>query len=157
VTLVQGLFLLGLAVVLVACVGFGAAVVQAALRADGGLVHPGRGGEELHRWAFYLHRMTGFAVFAFLLLHVLDLATYAVSPPLYDDLHEVYGTAPMRVFECGLLFAVLFHALNGLRLIAVDLADLGLEASRRALVAAAALTLALGAGGSAVILAPVLG
>ena len=63
----------------------------------------------------------------------------------------------MRVFESALLLAVLFHALNGLRLLAVDLLDLGLEPSRRALVGAVALTLVLGLGGSAVILAPVLG
>lgn len=162
----QLLFLAGLSVVLVAVVGFGAIVVAAAVRTGGGshlsagllrrFARPGAERAELHRWAFYLHRITGFAIFAFLCLHIVDVSTYALSPPLYDELHALYGTAPMRLFEVGLLLAILFHTLNGLRLVAVDVADLGLESSRRALVAVLALTVVLGAAGGAVILAPVL-
>ena len=59
----------------------------------------------------------GVAVFAFLLLHVLDVALYAISPARFDEVHELYGTTPLRVFECALLFAILFHTLNGLRLV----------------------------------------
>ena len=163
-SLVQVLFALGLTVVLLAVVAFALAVYASALRADGSLgARAGIAGRfrstreeraELHRLAFYAHRITGFAIFAFLCLHILDLATYALSPATYNELHVLYGTAPMRVFESGLLFAILFHTLNGLRLLLVDLADLGVEASRRVLVAVVALTVALGGAGSAVIVAP---
>jgi succinate dehydrogenase / fumarate reductase cytochrome b subunit len=34
--------------------------------------------------------------------------------------HAIYSNFFLRVFEVGLLFALWFHALNGLRIIAVD-------------------------------------
>ena len=63
----------------------------------------------------------------------------------------------MRVFECGLLFAVLFHTANGLRLLAVDIVPLSPAWSRRSLQAVVAASSAVGVAGSAVILAPVFG
>jgi succinate dehydrogenase / fumarate reductase cytochrome b subunit len=165
-TLAQLLFLAGLTAVLLAVVWFGVVVAAAAGRADGGprprlaLVHrlqrEPQERSQVNRWAFYAHRLTGFAIFAFLCLHIVDVSTYAVSRGRYEELHELYGSAPMRAFECALLFAILFHALNGLRIFAVDLADLGAGAARRALAAVVALTLLAGTAGSAVILAPVL-
>jgi len=111
--------------------------------------------DEAHRWAFLLHRTSGFAVFAFLCIHVIDIAFYAVSPELYDDLHGLYGTVPVRVFECGLLLALLFHGLNGLRIVVVDVADLSAAAALRGLQVVAVLTVALGLAGSVVIMRPV--
>lgn len=164
-TALQGLFLAGLTAVLAVIVGFTTVVLRSASRTGGGahvtpelvrrLGRPGRERAELERWAFYLHRISGFAIFAFLCLHVLDVSTYALSPALYDELHTLYATAPMRVFEAGLLITILFHTLNGLRLVAVDVADLGIDGSRRALVAVAVLTALLGTAGGAVIVAPV--
>ena len=165
-TLAQFLFLAGLTAVLLAVVWFGVVVVAAAASADGGprstlgLVHrlqrgPAERGEP-NRWAFYAHRLTGFAIFAFLCLHIADVSTYAFSRGLYGELHDLYGSAPMRVFESALLVAILFHTLNGLRIFAVDLADLGASAARRALTGVVAITVVAGTGGSVVILAPVL-
>ena len=161
---IQLLFLAGLTTVLAGVVAFAAVVLASAARSGGGsqltagflrrLARPGRERAELHRWAFYLHRITGFAIFAFLCLHILDVSTYALSPALYDELHTLYATAPMRAFEAGLLVAILFHTLNGLCLVAVDVVDLGIDASRRALVAVVGLTVVLGAAGAAVIVAP---
>jgi succinate dehydrogenase / fumarate reductase cytochrome b subunit len=96
------------------------------------------------------------AIFGFLCLHILDVSTYAISRSTYDDLHELYGSAPMRLFESGLLFAILFHTLNGLRILAIDVGDLGQVTARRLLVPVVALTLAVGTAGTAVIMAPVL-
>lgn len=165
-TLVQLLFLAGLTGVLLAVVWFGAVVALDAARADGGprpkpglvdrLGRPLADLRDANRWAFYAHRLTGFAIFAFLCLHIADVSTYAFSRELYGDVHDLYGSAPMRMFECALLFAILFHALNGLRILAVDAADLGVRAARRALALVVALTVVAGTAGSAVILAPVL-
>ncbi len=166
-TLAQLLFVTGLTAVLLAVVWFGVVVAAAAARADGGprpglaLVHRlQREPEErsqVNRWAFYAHRLTGFAIFAFLCLHIVDVSTYAFSSRRYEELHELYGSAPMRAFESALLFAILFHALNGLRIFAVDLADLGARAASRALTAVVVLTVLVGTAGAVVILAPVLG
>lgn len=163
-TVAQAVFALALAGVVAAVAVFGVVVVRSALRVDGG-PYPSsglagrllRGPEEraeANRWAFYLHRLTGVAIFAFLCLHVLDVGVWLLSEPLFDELHELYASAPLRVFECGLLVALLFHTLNGLRILAIDAADLGAAAARRLLAGVAAATAVLGLAGSAVILAP---
>lgn len=149
---------------LAAVLAFAAAMARAAARSDGGayptrrlavrLLRSPEDRGELNRWAFYLHRITGVAVFGFLCLHVLDVAVYTLSQARFDDLHEIYGSAPMRVFECGLLLAILFHTFNGLRILAIDVADLGPLAAGRLLSGVLGLTILLGAAGSVAILAP---
>jgi succinate dehydrogenase / fumarate reductase cytochrome b subunit len=78
-------------------------------------VYRGKAGQ----WAFVLHRITGFLVFAFLLLHIVDIATLN-DPHVYNEIHQLYGNIFLRLFEVGLLFALLYHALNGLRVIMID-------------------------------------
>jgi succinate dehydrogenase / fumarate reductase cytochrome b subunit len=111
---------------------------------------------DVQRWAFVAHRATGVAVFAFLALHVFDVALYAVSPARFDEVHELYGTAVMRVFECLLLFAILFHTLNGLRLVLLDVVEVRLATARLLLHVALGLTAVSGTLASVVILKPVL-
>lgn len=163
-TIAQVVFVVALAGVLAGVGAFGVVVLAAGAREGGGayltrdlarrLWRSPAERAEFQRWAFYAHRISGFAVFAFLGLHVVDVSLYAYSRGLYDQVHALYGSAPLRLFECGLLAAILFHTFNGLRLLVVDLADLGLDAARRALGGVVALTLALGLAGSAVILRP---
>jgi len=163
---IQLAFLLALTGTFAAVTWFAVVVVRGAARSDGG-AHPswalvrrlGRSPDEraeLNRWAFYLHRLTGMAIFGFLCLHIVDVSAYTVSPSTYDDLHELYGTAPMRLFESSLLFAILFHTLNGLRILAVDVGDLGQVPAQRLLVGVVAVTVLAGAAGTALIMAPVL-
>jgi len=71
-------------------------------------------------WSWVAHRITGVAVFLFLLVHVLDTALVRVSPDTYDEVIATYKTPIVNLLEVGLVGAVLFHALNGLRIIAVD-------------------------------------
>jgi succinate dehydrogenase / fumarate reductase cytochrome b subunit len=167
VTLAQALFVVALIGVLIAVVGFGFVMIYSAARSGGGgsyldvrLLHRlQRSPEEraeFNRWAFYAHRFTGFAVFAFLCLHIVDISLYAFAPEAFDEVHALYGWTPMRLFECGLLFAILFHTFNGLRILAIDVVDLGSRASRRLLAGALVLTALLGLSGSAIIMAPVL-
>ncbi|GGT30696.1 succinate dehydrogenase, cytochrome b556 subunit [Streptomyces chromofuscus] len=66
------------------------------------------------------HRVTGVLIFFFLFVHVLDTALVRVSPEAYDDVVATYKTPLVAVLEYGLVAAILFHALNGLRVIAVD-------------------------------------
>jgi succinate dehydrogenase / fumarate reductase cytochrome b subunit len=108
------------------------------------------------RWAHYLHRLTGIGIFAFLALHIGDVSLLAFSASLYNRVHQLYGTPVLRLFECALVLAVLFHTFNGLRLVVTDVADLDLRASQWALRAVVALTLLLGLPASALIMAPVL-
>lgn len=77
-----------------------------------------RGGQGM--WTWVLHRITGVSVFFFLLVHVLDTALVRVSPEAYDLVIATYKTPIVNVLEVGLVGAVLYHALNGLRVILVD-------------------------------------
>ncbi|GGL24584.1 succinate dehydrogenase, cytochrome b556 subunit [Nocardia jinanensis] len=71
-------------------------------------------------WSWALHRITGVTVFFFLFVHVLDTALVRVSPEMYDDAIAIYKTPIVALMEMGLVFCVLFHALNGVRVILVD-------------------------------------
>ncbi|GAB6912679.1 succinate dehydrogenase, cytochrome b556 subunit [Streptomyces drozdowiczii] len=66
------------------------------------------------------HRVTGVLIFFFLFVHVLDTALVRVSPEAYDDVVSTYKTPIVALLEYGLVAAILFHALNGLRIVAVD-------------------------------------
>ena len=109
---------------------------------------------DVQRWAFVAHRVTGMAIFAFLTLHIFDVALLAVSSSRFDNVHRLYGTAPMRVFESLLCMAIPFHTFNGLRLVLLDVADVGVVTARRLLNGSVALTIVLGALTSVVILRP---
>jgi succinate dehydrogenase / fumarate reductase, cytochrome b subunit len=163
----QLVFLVGFAIVLAAVVAFGLLVVAAASRNVGDSMvvtevvrRLGRAPAdrlEAGRWAFYAHRIGGVAIFAFLVLHLGDVGLYAISPALYDDVHSLYGSPPLRVFESALLLAILFHAFNGLRLLAIDLTEVGPETAHRLLLVTSAITAILWIAGSAIILAPITG
>lgn len=111
---------------------------------------------DIFPWAFYAHRISGLAIFAFLALHLVDVGLYAISAELYDEVHIVYGTSFMRVFESVLFLGILFHTLNGLRLLSIDFLDVGPSAVSRSLTIVTLLSILGGLAGAAIILAPVL-
>jgi len=71
-------------------------------------------------WSWVLHRITGVAIFFFLLVHTLDTALVRVSPQAYDAVINTYKTPIIGLGELGLVAAILFHALNGVRVILID-------------------------------------
>lgn len=77
-----------------------------------------RGGEGMLAWAF--HRISGVAIWAFVVLHVVDIYLVGAAPDAYDTLLVIYATPGGIVLEWLLGAAVLFHALNGLRIIVMD-------------------------------------
>jgi succinate dehydrogenase / fumarate reductase cytochrome b subunit len=77
-----------------------------------------RGGSGMLAWAF--HRISGVAVWLFIILHVFSIWLVGADPELYDQLHAVYATPVWRVAELLLGAALLYHALNGLRVIVMD-------------------------------------
>ena len=81
-----------------------------------GTLYRGREG----MWSWVAHRISGMLIFLFLLVHVLDTALVRVSPEAYNEVIGHYKTVVFGLGEIGLVGAVLFHALNGLRLILVD-------------------------------------
>jgi succinate dehydrogenase / fumarate reductase, cytochrome b subunit len=71
-------------------------------------------------WSWVLHRITGATIFFFLFVHVLDTALVRVSPQAYNEVIETYKTPIVGLMELGLVVAVLYHALNGIRVILID-------------------------------------
>ncbi len=78
-----------------------------------------RGGPGMIAWA--LHRAAGVGVVLFLLLHIFDIFLMQFGPGLFNDLLFLYRHPLFRATEILLLFGLLYHALNGLRIIALDL------------------------------------
>jgi succinate dehydrogenase cytochrome b subunit len=78
-----------------------------------------RGREGMLAWAF--HRISGVAILAFVVLHVVDIYFVGGDPALYDDLLTFYASVPGRFLEVLLGAALLYHALNGLRIVIIDL------------------------------------
>lgn len=77
-----------------------------------------RGSEGMIAWAF--HRVSGLAIWVFIVLHVFDIWLSGANPTLYDDLLGIYGSPIGRVGETLLGAALLYHALNGLRIVIMD-------------------------------------
>jgi succinate dehydrogenase / fumarate reductase, cytochrome b subunit len=71
-------------------------------------------------WSWVLHRITGATIFFFLFVHVLDTALVRVSPQAYNEVIDTYKTPIVGLMELGLVVAVLYHALNGVRVILID-------------------------------------
>lgn len=113
-------------------------------------VYKGKSGQ----WAFVSHRVTGFLVFMFLLLHIVDVSLVNIDPELYDTVHALYGNVLLRLFECGLLFALLYHSMNGLRIVLVDFFPGVIRKEKMLTGLVVFITLAVGIPGSIVILWP---
>ena len=77
-----------------------------------------RGGEGMIAWAF--HRISGLAIWVFIVLHVFDIWLSGANAALYDELLGIYASPIGRVGEMLLGAALLYHALNGLRIVIMD-------------------------------------
>jgi succinate dehydrogenase / fumarate reductase, cytochrome b subunit len=81
-----------------------------------GTIYRGREG----MWSWVAHRITGVLVFFFLFAHVIDTAMVRVSPSAYNSAVNTYKNPVVGILEVGIVAAVLFHALNGIRVVLVD-------------------------------------
>ncbi len=77
-----------------------------------------RGGVGMVAWM--LHRLTGLAVVGFLLWHVIDTSLLGWGPSAYNEAIGLYRTMGFRIGEILLFAAILYHGLNGLRIIVMD-------------------------------------
>lgn len=58
--------------------------------------------------------------FLFLLVHILDTSLVRVSPEAYNAVIGTYKQPFMGIGEIVLVGAIVFHAMNGLRIIVID-------------------------------------
>jgi succinate dehydrogenase / fumarate reductase cytochrome b subunit len=96
-----------------------------------------RYGGGIGQWAWLIHRLTGIGILLFLIVHIIDTFFVVAYPALYDHTVAIYGGMitglgagtngyywplrwAFRLGELGLIASVLFHAINGVRIILVD-------------------------------------
>ena len=72
------------------------------------------------QWSWVLHRLTGIGVVLFLALHVIDTSWAVFYPDLYVKAIAAYQSPIFTIGEFGLVFAVVYHAFNGLRIVVFD-------------------------------------
>ena len=72
-------------------------------------------------WLYIMHRVTGIGLFGYLLMHIISTTLILLGPEIYEGAEAVYKNFYFRITEILLMLAVLMHAINGLRIIAIDL------------------------------------
>ncbi len=72
-------------------------------------------------WAWLLQRMTGLALMGYLFLHIAVISTGQAGADTFDDVLKVLQTPVFTALDLLLLAAVLYHGLNGLRVVLLDL------------------------------------
>jgi succinate dehydrogenase / fumarate reductase cytochrome b subunit len=95
-------------------------------------------------WAWVLHKFTGWVLIGYLFTHIAVLSTAIPAatgdPAIYTGtLQSLEQLAIVRVLEVGLLSVAVFHILNGVRLLFVDL-GVGLDTQDTSFYASLVLT-----------------
>jgi succinate dehydrogenase / fumarate reductase cytochrome b subunit len=72
------------------------------------------------QWAWLLHRLAGLGVVLFVGLHVFDIWLIGLGRETFQRFLFLYGSPPAKFLEVLLAFGVLYHALNGVRIVLVD-------------------------------------
>jgi succinate dehydrogenase / fumarate reductase cytochrome b subunit len=72
------------------------------------------------QWSWVLHRLTGLGVVFFLTLHVIDTSWAVFYPQLYVEAIATYQSPLFTLGEFALVAAVVYHALNGIRIVIFD-------------------------------------
>jgi succinate dehydrogenase / fumarate reductase cytochrome b subunit len=85
-------------------------------KSDIGTIYKGSPGQ----WSWLAHRITGVAVILFLFAHVVDTAVIGWGPEAYNRVLRVYHNWGVRLLEFGLVAAVMYHAINGLKIMIID-------------------------------------
>jgi succinate dehydrogenase / fumarate reductase cytochrome b subunit len=70
--------------------------------------------------AWWGHRASGLGVLLYLFMHIVETSTLLFGPEVYDAAVGIFKNLPARLGEVVLMAALVYHALNGLRVIAMD-------------------------------------
>ena len=91
-------------------------------------------------WAWILHKFTGWILIGYLFTHIAVLSSFLAGDEVYTNtLQGLESLFVIRVLEVGLLAVAVFHILNGIRLLLVDL-GIGLESQDKSFYASLILT-----------------
>ena len=74
-------------------------------------------------WAWIYHRISGIALIGYLFLHIYSLSTLTEGKAVFETKMQSFLSPPFLAMEWLLFIFVLFHSLNGVRIVLVDWAD----------------------------------
>lgn len=66
------------------------------------------------------HRLSGIGVLLYLFMHIVENATLAFGPDVYNFTQTLFHNLPVRLGEILLMAALVYHSLNGIRVILMD-------------------------------------
>src|SRR5580765_2877004 len=75
---------------------------------------------KIGQWSWALHRISGLGTLLFLFLHVIDTSWSMFYPELYRRAIAEYQSPLFTVGEFALVACVVYHALNGFRIVLMD-------------------------------------
>lgn len=75
---------------------------------------------KIGQWSWVLHRITGLGTLLFLFLHVIDTSWAVFYPELYQRAISQYQSPLFTAGEFALVACVVYHAINGFRIILFD-------------------------------------
>ncbi|MGM0398614.1 MAG: succinate dehydrogenase, cytochrome b556 subunit [Halobacteriota archaeon] len=91
-------------------------------------------------WAWVFHKFTGWVLIGYLFAHIAVLSSAIAGPEVYTQtLQNLESILLVRMLEVGLLAVAVFHTLNGVRLLLVDL-GIGLESQAKSFYASLIIT-----------------
>jgi succinate dehydrogenase / fumarate reductase cytochrome b subunit len=70
--------------------------------------------------AWFGHRASGIGVLVYLFMHIVETSMVLFGPDVYNAAVGIFKNLPARIGEIVLMAAVVYHALNGLRVIVMD-------------------------------------
>ena len=70
-------------------------------------------------WAFVFHRVTGIALSAYIIMHIYVVSSL-YKPENFDKVMAFLNQPLFKLAEIGLLAAVIYHGLNGVRVFLID-------------------------------------
>ncbi len=74
-------------------------------------------------FSWLLHRITGVGITIFLFFHIWTQTQIYGGPEKFNAVMEFYKSPLIKISEILLMGAIIFHALNGLRIVIVDFAE----------------------------------
>jgi succinate dehydrogenase / fumarate reductase, cytochrome b subunit len=74
-------------------------------------------------WAWIYHRITGIALIAYIFLHLYSISPLTKGKIAFNEKMATFSSPLFMIIEWFLFVFVLFHSLNGIRIVIVDWAD----------------------------------
>jgi succinate dehydrogenase / fumarate reductase cytochrome b subunit len=64
--------------------------------------------------------MSGIGILVYLFIHIVETSTVTLGPDVYDATLGLFRNLPVRLGEIVLMAALVYHSLNGLKVILLD-------------------------------------